>query len=202
MKYITIILSIFYTSCFHAQTYEDSLIELRIVRMGEMIDSSSHILDSEEQKSFEGLQFFKVDSTFRIQAKFTKEVGKKFEMPTSTARKPIYRQFGFIEFSIEGKACKLFVYQNMDLRRNKEYKDYLFIPFRDPTNGNETYGGGRYLDFKKTTYPEVTVDFNTVYNPYCVYSHRYSCPIPPTENTLTVPIRAGEKVPVGYSIDH
>ena len=202
MKYITIILSIFYISYFYAQTYEDSLIELRIVRMGEMIDSSSHILDSEEQKSFEGLQFFKVDSTFRIQAKFTKEVGKKFEMPTSTARKPIYRQFGFIEFSIEGKACKLFVYQNMDLRRNKEYKDYLFIPFRDPTNGNETYGGGRYLDFKKTTYPEVTVDFNTVYNPYCVYSHRYSCPIPPTENTLTVPIRAGEKVPVGYSIDH
>lgn len=202
MRYLTILLSLFYINSFTAQTYEDSLIELRIVRMGEMIDSSSHILNAEEQKSFEGLQFFKVDANFRVDAKFTKKVGKKFEMPTSTARKPIYRQFGFIEFSIEGKACKLFVYQNMDLRRNKEYKDYLFIPFRDPTNGNETYGGGRYLDFKKTTYPEVTVDFNTVYNPYCVYSHRYSCPIPPTENTLTVPIRAGEKVPVGYSIDH
>ena len=202
MKYIITLISIFYSVNFYAQTYEDSLIELRIVRMGEMIDSSAHILNAEEQKSFEGLQFFKVDSSFCIQAKFTKEVGKKFEMPTSTERKPIYRQFGFIAFSLEGKACKLFVYQNMALRRNKEYKDYLFIPFRDPTNGNETYGGGRYLDFKKTKNPEVAVDFNTVYNPYCVYSHRYSCPIPPTENTLTVPIRAGEKVPVGYSKDH
>ncbi len=202
MKYLIILFSLLYINSLIAQTYEDSLVELRIVRMGEMIDSSSHILNAEEQKSFEGLQFFKVDSTFRIQAKFTKEVGKKFEMPTSTERKPIYRQYGFIEFSVEGKACKLFVYQNMALRRKKEYKDYLFIPFRDATNGNETYGGGRYLDFKKTTNPEVIVDFNTVYNPYCVYSHRYSCPIPPTENTLTVPIRAGEKVPVGYSQDH
>ncbi|MEN9997376.1 MAG: hypothetical protein RI922_366 [Bacteroidota bacterium] len=202
MKHLTILLSLFYINSFNAQTDEDSLIELRIVRMGEMIDSSSHILNAEEQKSFEGLQFFKVDSSFRVTAKFTKEVGKKFEMPTSTERKPIYRQFGFIEFSLEGKASKLYVYQNMALRHKKEYKDYLFIPFRDATNGNETYGGGRYLDFKKTTNTEVVVDFNTVYNPYCVYSHRYSCPIPPAENTLTVPIHAGEKVPVGYSQDH
>jgi uncharacterized protein len=129
MKYLTILLSLFYTNSFNAQSYEDSLVELRIVRMGEMIDSSSHILNAEEQKSFEGLQFFKVDSSFRIQAKFTKEVGKKFEMPTSTARKPIYRQFGFIEFSLEGKACKLYVYQNMACAAKKNTKITCSFPF-------------------------------------------------------------------------
>jgi uncharacterized protein (DUF1684 family) len=202
MKQLIYLFTIFYINISFSQTYEDSLIETRVMRMGEMIDSSTHILNQDELDHFQGLAFFQVDSNFRIEARFEKAIGKKFEMPTSTDRKPVYRQFGFVYFTVDNIDCKLTVYQNMDLRKQKGFKDYLFIPFRDATSDNETYGGGRYLDFKIPTNQKVIVDFNTVYNPYCVYSHRYSCPIPPAENTLTVPIRAGEKIPVGYDTNH
>ena len=86
----------------------------------------------------------------------------------------------------------------MALRKKKEYKDYLFIPFRDGTSRMETYGGGRYLDLRIPKGKTILVDFNLAYNPYCAYSHRYSCPIPPEINTLNVRILAGEKTPFGH----
>ena len=84
----------------------------------------------------------------------------------------------------------------------KDYKDYLFIPFRDVTSGKETFGGGRFLDARIPKNDTLLIDFNLNYNPYCAYSERYSCPIPPTENTLKVSILAGEKVPVGHDLQH
>jgi uncharacterized protein (DUF1684 family) len=90
----------------------------------------------------------------------------------------------------------------MALKKQKEYKKYLFIPFRDLTSGKESYGGGRYIDTEIPAGETLILDFNRAYNPYCAYSHRYSCPIPPEENTLKVEIRAGEKVPVGYDKQH
>lgn len=73
------------------------------------------------------------------------------------------------------------------------YEDYLFIPFRDKTSCNESYGGGRYMDFRIPETDSVTIDFNLSYNLYCTYNHKYSCPIPPAENSLPVKILAGEK---------
>ncbi|MFN5148804.1 MAG: DUF1684 domain-containing protein [Flavobacteriia bacterium] len=202
MKYISICISIFCVFHLNAQTYEDSIIELRVVQMGEMIDSSKHILKQDEIDQFEGLAFFKVDSNYRITAKFTKSIGKKFEMPTTTDRKPIYRRFGYADFKLNGEKYRLTIYQNMGLIKQKEYKKYLFIPFRDSTSGNETYGGGRYIDTEIPSGKTLILDFNRSYNPYCAYSHRYSCPIPPEENTLKVTIYAGEKVPVGFEKQH
>ncbi|MFV9484298.1 DUF1684 domain-containing protein, partial [Christiangramia sp. ASW11-125] len=71
--------------------------------------------------------------------------------------------------------------------------DYLFLPFTDETNGISTYDGGRYLDFSIPEEKRVTIDFNRAYNPYCAYSGRYSCPIPPKENHLETAIPAGVK---------
>ena len=196
-----LLLIICYSANVFSQTYKDSIIELRIIHTGELIDTSTHILSLEEIADFQGLAYFDVDSNFRITATFTKSIGKKFKMPTSTTRTPIYRRFGYVEFLIDGKNQTLTVYQNMALRRQKEFKNYLFIPFRDASSNHETYGGGRYLDLQIPDGNKTILDLNTIYNPYCVYSHRYSCPIPQVENTLKVAILAGEKVPVGYSKD-
>ena len=76
--------------------------------------------------------------------------------------------------------------------KGKEQED-LFLPFRDATSGNETYGAGRYLEPEELSTGEIVVDFNLAYNPFCAYSENYSCPLPPFENHLKVPIRAGEK---------
>jgi len=76
-----------------------------------------------------------------------------------------------------------------------DYADYLFIPFTDNTSGNESYGGGRYLDYKISDIKnnKLLLDFNKAYNPYCAYTTGYNCPIPPAENDLKVAIKAGEK---------
>jgi uncharacterized protein (DUF1684 family) len=75
----------------------------------------------------------------------------------------------------------------------RKYKNYLFLPFKDHTNGNGSYGGGRYLDMEVPKGNEVEIDFNLCYNPYCAYADIFSCPIPPDENHLEVEILAGVK---------
>jgi uncharacterized protein (DUF1684 family) len=67
-----------------------------------------------------------------------------------------------------------------------------FLPFRDATSGNESYGAGRYLDVEPGRDGRVQSDFNLAYNPYCAYNDAFSCPLSPSENWLRVPIRAGE----------
>ncbi len=114
-------------------------------------------------------------------------------MQTSSERTPVYRRYGYVDFTINNQKQRLTVYQNIALSKVKGMEDYLFIPFKDSTSTITTYGGGRYLDFKITRATFVLIDFNLAYNPYCAYSHHFSCPIPPAENTLLIGIEAGEK---------
>ncbi len=67
-----------------------------------------------------------------------------------------------------------------------------FLPFVDSLAGEETYGAGRYLEPERLSNGKFSVDFNLAYNPYCAYNERWSCPLPPAENRIQVPIRAGE----------
>ena len=197
-KYIcSIIITSIYSFSF-AQLSESEILEKRTEHDSELRDTAVSILNSEEISEFEGLDYFDFDSTFQIEAKFCKRKGRKFEMPTSTDRLPVYRRYGIIKFTINDSLCKLEVYQNMALLNEEGYEDYLFIPFRDGTSRNETYGGGRYLDVRIPDGKMLLLDFNLAYNPYCAYSHRYSCPIPPAINTLEVNISAGEKTPFGH----
>ncbi len=187
-----------------SQSYTDTIDDIRIMHMVELMDSSSGVLNRNEINHFQGLSYFDVDTNYRIQARFTKDIGKRFKMITSTDRRPVYRRYGYVDFAIHDTICRLTVYQNMEIsgfihfNSRKDYKEYLFIPFRDATSGKETYGGGRFLDAKIPKSAAIILDFNLNYNPYCAYSERYSCPIPPPENTLKVSLPAGEKVPVGY----
>ena len=79
--------------------------------------------------------------------------------------------------------------------KQEKLREYLFVPFGDATSGFESYGGGRYIEFYISDIKnnKVIIDFNKAYNPYCAYTTGYNCPIPPTENMLTVAITAGEK---------
>ncbi len=143
---------------------------------------------------FKKLDFFTIDSSYRIIAHLKVTPGElPFQMKTTTSRKPIYVLYGEVSFIIKGVAYKLNIYQNLDLIKKEGYKDYLFIPFNDLTNGFESYGGGRYIDLKIPEGDSLTIDFNKCYNPYCAYNHTYSCPIPPEENVLNCKIMAGVK---------
>jgi len=81
----------------------------------------------------------------------------------------------------------------VELKEDEGYEDYLFLPFTDATNGNETYGGGRYIDLSIPNGDQIVIDFNKAYNPYCTYNKKYSCPIVPSQNALDIEIFAGVK---------
>lgn len=71
---------------------------------------------------------------------------------------------------------------------------YLFVPFRDETSGNETYGAGRYLDFEPRADDRYEIDLNRCYHPYCALDDAWACALPPLENRLPFPVRAGERL--------
>ena len=77
----------------------------------------------------------------------------------------------------------------------EEYKEHLFVPFRDATSGKTSYGGGRYLDINIPKDGNVVLNFNLAYNPYCAYTNGWYCSIPPAENTLKVEVKAGLMAP-------
>ncbi|WP_308444060.1 DUF1684 domain-containing protein [Gillisia lutea] len=140
------------------------------------------------------MDFFKIDTNYVVEAQFVRTPAEApFTMPTSTDRLPLYVKYGEAYFTIHGKKLKLNIYQSQQLSTNPEYFDYLFLPFTDETNGETSYGGGRYIDLKLPLGKIIEIDFNKAYNPYCAYSGRYSCPIPPKENDLKVKIPVGVK---------
>jgi uncharacterized protein (DUF1684 family) len=143
---------------------------------------------------FKSLDFYPISEKFFVTATFVRtEKEKPFGMKTSTERTPTYVKYGEVHFIIEGQALKLNVYRNIELSKKKEFKDYLFLPFSDLTSGNESYIGGKYIDLKIPKGNTIAIDFNTSYNPYCAYNHKYSCPKVPLENDLDIEIRAGVK---------
>jgi hypothetical protein len=147
-----------------------------------------------EKRKFKGLHYFPVNPAYKVEATFVRDSSQApFKMKTSTGRLPDYVKYGELHFTLSGNPYVVTIYQNLELIQKPEYKDYLFIPFMDETNGFDTYGGGRYLDFRIPSTANVTIDFNLAYNPYCAYSPNYSCPIPPAENHLKVKLEAGEK---------
>jgi uncharacterized protein (DUF1684 family) len=198
MKVICFVIILFTQYFLFSQSnHYDSIIQERKVKESELLDISKGLLNSEDLQHFESLHYFFVDSTYIIKANFEKAIGKKFEMATSTERKPIYRIYGYLFFKLNEAEQKLTVYQNMSLKKDKKYKNYFFVPFRDMTSGAMTYGGGRYLDLTiLKNQNTILIDFNRAYNPYCAYSHRYSCPIAPQENTLELFLYSGEKNPI------
>jgi uncharacterized protein (DUF1684 family) len=157
-------------------------------------DSAKSPLEAKDLAAFKSLDFYPIDAKYIVRARFIRTKKEKpFAMPTTTERKPMYVKYGELHFTIDGKPLKLNLYQNVAFRQHPKYKNSLFLPFTDRTSGNETYGGGRYIDINIPSGKTVVVDFNQAYNPYCAYNKKYSCPIVPQENDLDVEIRAGVK---------
>ena len=160
----------------------------------EYADAKTSPLLPEDLKTFQTLDFYPANEKFYVVAKFIRtENEQPFEMKTSTDRKPVYIKYGEAHFSIDGQTFQLNIYRNIELSKKEQYKDYLFLPFSDLTCGNESYIGGKYIDIKIPQGDTIVIDFNTSYNPYCAYSHKYSCPKVPLENDLKIAIRAGVK---------
>lgn len=141
-------------------------------------------LSDEQRKAFLGLQYFPENPELRFTLPLDTSAGRSFlTLQTSTGEQRQYERAGTVVFSVKGQSVTLWVYQD---------EHGYFLPFRDGTCENESYPAGRYVEPEEHE-GKLLVDFNLAYNPYCAYTERFSCPIPPRENWTPVRIEAGEK---------
>ncbi|MBU3822449.1 DUF1684 domain-containing protein [Flavobacteriaceae bacterium XHP0103] len=165
----------------------------------EFKDASKSPLKKKDLKTFEGLDFFKFDSTYVVKAHLERTPNSEwFNMKTTTSRVSKERIFGVLHFELKGIPYQLNIYQGADTMQEEGMEDYLFLPFLDETNGTETYGGGRYIDLRIPDGHTLELDFNTAYNPFCAYNEAYSCPIVPRVNYLKTRVEAGVKAFEGH----
>lgn len=140
-----------------------------------------------ERASFAGLKYFPVDPAMRFVVPLVGAAERRaVSMQTSDGQARAFDVVGHFELPIAGRPVRLHAF-------NDGFGHGLFVPFRDATSGKETYGGGRYLEVEEVAPGTFVVDLNRAYNPFCAYNEAFSCPFPPFENWLQVPVRAGEK---------
>ena len=160
----------------------------------EFKDASISPLKPKDLKNFKGLDFFRFDSSYIVNAQLKRTPDTEwFNMKTTTDRVSKERVFGVLTFELKGKIFQLNVYQGEELMQTEGFEDYLFLPFLDDTNGISTYSGGRYIDLRIPNGDTIEIDFNTAYNPYCAYNEKFSCPLVPRVNFMDLKIEAGVK---------
>jgi uncharacterized protein len=149
--------------------------------------SSDSPLPYGDRESFAGLNYYPENPDLCLTVR-PEEYAEQEQvlMTTNTGGTQEYLRWGHFSFEVAGQPADLTIYY-------AAWGGY-FVPFVDATSADETYGAGRYLELEEVGAGAFLADFNLAYNPYCAYSEEYSCPIPPAENRIAVPIRAGEKL--------
>lgn len=177
---------IVYNQDLDPSTYTSLLIEDRRELLKWFLSSEDSPVDDPD--GFKGLEFFDPDLQFRVVAKVEPFKGddKILEIQNTDGTIDTYERHAYLHFELDNSPQKLLLLK---------HDDVLSLMWRDGTSGKTTYGGGRYLDFTSSDIKsnQIVVDFNKAYNPYCAYTPKYACPLPPAENTLSESITAGEK---------
>jgi uncharacterized protein (DUF1684 family) len=157
-----------------------------VIKRGDRYGIRLRDLNSPAVKNFPGIDTYPIDKTWKIEASFVKSSEpRKIMVPTiiGTVEEDISN--GSLSFTKDGKSYSLVPIVE---------EDSFFLIFADETNGEDTYGAGRFL---YTSLPDsngkVILDFNKSYNPPCAFTKYATCPLPPKDNYLHLKVTAGEK---------
>lgn len=154
-----------------------------IIQRGERFGVRAKDSQSALLKNFSGMKYFSINPEFRFaQAKLVPVV-KKIPILNVLGETELQESPGIVEFTYKGA--------KYHLRPIYEGKT-LFVLFKDPTNKAETYQAGRMLNTPLPVNGIVDLDFNRAYNPPCTFTPYATCPLPPKENAVPFPVRAGE----------
>jgi uncharacterized protein (DUF1684 family) len=149
-------------------------------------------LSPKEKRNFKGLKYFPFNPQYVFSAQIERFIfhinNPKYYATflTNKGTNKRYIRYGTVHFKLNGKEYSIEIYKSL-------LSDNLFIPFKDKTNGKESYDGGRYIEAEILQGYQMELDFNMAYQPSCAYNDNFICVLPPRENTLDVEIRAGEK---------
>lgn len=149
-------------------------------------------LTAAERKRFNGLKYYPFDPQYVFSSRIERYIlhinNPKYYATflTNKGTNKRYIRYGKMQFKLNGKDYTIEVYKSI-------LSDMLFIPFKDMTNGKETYEGGRYIDAEILPGYRMVLDFNMAYHPSCAYNEKFICALPPKENMLEIEIKAGER---------
>jgi len=146
----------------------------------------------QDKRHFKGLKYYSFDPQYVLSGQIERFIfhinNPKYYATflTNKGTNKRYIRYGKLHFQLGGKEYDIEIYKSI-------LSDMLFIPFKDNTNGKETYEGGRYIDAEILSGYKMVLDFNIAYHPSCAYNDKFVCVLPPKENILDTEIRAGEK---------
>jgi uncharacterized protein (DUF1684 family) len=173
--------------------------QIREQRQGREEYFAEHPHSPVPSEQFAGLEYYPVDRAYRFELELREhDELERLTVETTAGGKQEYLRWGEFEFEVDGQT------QTLQAYRADADDDRLWVPFRDETSGEETYGAGRYLDLEPDSHLTDggwVLDFNEAYNPTCAYNEAYECPLTPTENWLDVPVEAGEKAYPGDPVE-
>jgi hypothetical protein len=145
-------------------------------------------------ETFEGLSWFSLDESVVLSGRLEPTDVETVDLEATRGPPMAYDLVGQLGIEVGDSLSVLDVYQAAGV-------EALLVPFRDQTNGNETWAEGRYLTIRNPWTgadrqpTDVTVDFNAAYHPLCVYDSTVRSALPPSENRVDVAVRAGERLP-------
>lgn len=159
-----------------------------VIERGERMGLRVRDPESAARREFRGLKYFPYDPAWRIEGRFVPYPQKdELRVTDVTGGSQVMPSPGEVVFQVKGSEHRLAVAEE---RGEKDY----FVMFRDATAGTGTYPTGRFLYVEPPDAEgRVTIDFNRAYNPPCAFTPHATCPLPPAQNRLDFPIRAGER---------
>jgi hypothetical protein len=170
--------------------YVDQIQQKRNKKDVEFVMTKNSPLSEIQKEKFVQLNYFPIEKEYKVKALIIKDTCVKMKIVSMGSFK--HQEYGKVYFQINSTNCVLTAYQNIDsiFKENKK----IFIPFKDLSNGTDTYIKGRYLEINTNKGDSTWIDFNMIYNPNSAYDEKYICPIPPVENNLQIYLNAGERI--------
>lgn len=162
-------------------------LRFHVIVRGQRVGIRLKDLDSPAVRAYRGPDFFPLNPSYRVIAKFIPADGKKtVDVPNVLGDVEPVPVAGTVEFELDGKKLQL-----TDLGGSAA--EGLTFVFSDLTAKTQTYPGGRFLDTEPVKDGKVVLDFNQAYNPPCSVTPYATCPLAPKEDRLAAAITAGEK---------
>jgi hypothetical protein len=162
-------------------------LRMHVIKRGERIGIRLKDLQNPALRNFTALQFFPLDTTYRVTATWVPSDGKRtVDVPNVLGDVSHETVPGEVRFAINGQPLTL-------TALGGDAAKGLFFVFSDTTSKTDTYPAGRFLEADAVKDGKVVIDFNKAYNPPCAVTPYATCPLAPKENRLAVAIPAGEK---------
>ena len=159
-----------------------------VIKRGDRIGVRVRDKNSPVLKGFKGIDAYDPDPKYRVTGTFHPyDVPRQVDIPNVLGTTERMEARGNVTFTLDGREHTL-----EPVIEDPEHPLLWFI-FKDATSGKSTYGGGRFLYAEMPKDGKVTIDFNQAYNPPCAFTPYATCPLPPKQNWLSVPVEAGEK---------